>query len=145
MEAAVRSANDRPLVGRRKSSQASRVANGSALLTGADHRSAWCRRLKETLQDHLSDIPDASVNERRILRCASHIEVSLEQLETKFALAGEASLEELDSYARISANLRRLLASVGLQRRARQVNSLTQVLDADWRARQTQQREAVHD
>lgn len=135
MEVAVRSANGRSSLGRRKSAQRSRVANGSALLTGVDHRSAWVRRFKETLEDHLSDTPDASVSERSIIRRASVLEVSLEQLETKFALAGEASADDLVAYARVSANLRRLLESVGLQRRSRNVTpSLSEYL----RSRQQQ-------
>jgi hypothetical protein len=113
---------DRPEVARKsKSAQRSRVANGSALLGGVDGRSTWVRRLKECLDDHLSDLPDASVAERSIIRRASVLEVELERLETKFALAGQASADELDIYARIAANLRRLLESVGLQRRARDV------------------------
>ena len=45
----------------------------------------------------------------------------LERLEVKFALAGEASAVDIDLYARVAANLRRLLESVGLQRRAREI------------------------
>jgi hypothetical protein len=47
--------------------------------------------------------------------------VELERLEAKFATAGEADANELDQYARVAANLRRLLEAVGLQRRARDV------------------------
>jgi hypothetical protein len=37
------------------------------------------------------------------------------------ATAGEASPDEIDLYARVAGNLRRLLEAVGLQRRARDV------------------------
>ena len=47
----------------------------------------------------------------------------MERLEGKFAQAGEASADDLDVYARISGNMRRLLESVGLQRRARDVTA----------------------
>jgi hypothetical protein len=127
------SPTDRRPIGQRKSAQRSRVANGSAILSGVDQRSVWCRRLKENLQDHLSDIPNASISERSIIRRASVLEVELERMETAFAIAGEASAEDLDIYARVSANLRRLLESVGLERRAKPVNGLTlgEVLRAD--------------
>jgi hypothetical protein len=122
---------DRPQVARKPSPQRSRVANGSALLGGVDGRSTWVRRLKECFSDHLGDIPDPSVAERSIMRRASVLEVELERLETKFALAGEASADELDIYARVSANLRRLLESVGLQRRPRDVSGLGELMRAD--------------
>jgi hypothetical protein len=127
------SPRDRPDVTRKKNAQRSRVANGSAILGGIDGRSTWVRRLKECLSDHLEDIPDASVAERSLIRRSAVLEVELERLETKFALAGEASADDLDIYARVSANLRRLLESVhgGLQRRPRDVTpTLDQYLHA---------------
>jgi hypothetical protein len=42
-------------------------------------------------------------------------------MEGTFALAGEATPDALDLYQRTAGNLRRLLESVGLQRRARDV------------------------
>ena len=53
--------------------------------------------------------------------CRAVLTTELEQLEVRFATAGEASADDLDLYSRASANLRRLLESVGLQRRARDV------------------------
>jgi hypothetical protein len=49
--------------------------------------------------------------------------VELEIMEAKFAKAGDegAAPSTLDLYARVAANMRRLLESVGLQRRARDV------------------------
>jgi hypothetical protein len=48
--------------------------------------------------------------------------VELERLEAKFATAGEADANELDLYARVAANLRRLLEAVGLQRRPKDIS-----------------------
>jgi hypothetical protein len=114
---------DRQTPVRRKSRQRSRIGNGSSILNGVDGRLIWPRRFKELFADHLSDTPDASVAERSSLRRACTLEVELERMETMFALAGEASPEAIDLYARCAANLRRLLesVSVGLQRRARDV------------------------
>ena len=56
METAVNSLGDRHKVGRHKDAQRSRVGNGSALLPGVDGRSAWVRRCKELIADHVSDL-----------------------------------------------------------------------------------------
>jgi hypothetical protein len=62
-----RSAADRPA----QAAQRSRVANGSALLPGVDGRSAWVRRCKELIADHLADLggeDNCSAAERSIIR-----------------------------------------------------------------------------
>jgi hypothetical protein len=52
-------------------------------------------------------------------------------LETRFALAGGAEASDLDLYQRTSGNLRRLLESIGLERRAKDVTpSLSEYLKA---------------
>jgi hypothetical protein len=109
-----------------KRSGRSRVTNGSKLLLGIDGRSPWVRRCKDVLAAHLSDLGGAdntSAAERSIIRRAAVLTTELERLEVKFASAGEASTEDLDTYSRVSANLRRLLEAVGLQRRAKTVSS----------------------
>lgn len=103
------------------SRQSSRVRAGQ-LLPGVDGRSVWLRRCKSILAAHLSDVPDANAAERSILRRAATLTVELERMEVKFATAGEASVEDLDVYQRVANSLRRLLESVGLERRARIVN-----------------------
>ena len=62
---------------------------------------------------------NTSAAERSIIRRASVLTVELERLEARFALAEQASPEDLDLYQRTAGNLRRLLEAVGLQRRAR--------------------------
>ena len=114
-----------------KSKQKSAVANG-ALLPGVDGRSAWVRRCKEIIASHYSDVPDASVAERSLLRRAAVLTIELERMERVFALAGQASAEDLDIYGRCAGNLRRLLESVGLKRRPRDIsNGLSDLWRAD--------------
>lgn len=117
-----------------------KVSNGRALLHDVDNRLLWVRRLRDILAAHLSDIPDASVSERSIIRRAGVLTVELERLEAKFAVAGEASAEELDIYARVAANLRRLLEAVGLERR--QLNVTTPTVE-EYSAHKKRQREAA--
>jgi hypothetical protein len=59
--------------------------------------------------------------EHAIVRRASALDVELERMEAGFALAGEASAQDLDLYGRTAGNQRRLLEAVGLQRRARDI------------------------
>ena len=120
---APRSATSPPTAAAR-SAQRSRVANGSALLPGTDGRSAWVRRAKEVIADHISDLggeDNCSAAERSIVRRAGVLTVELEKLEARFASAGAADADELDQYARVASNLRRLLEAVGLQRRAKNI------------------------
>jgi hypothetical protein len=109
---------------RQKSRQKSRITNGSALLPGVDGRSPWIRRCKDIIADHLSDlggVDNTSAAERSIVRRASVLTVELERLEARFALAGEASVDDLDLYQRAASSLRRLLETVGIARRPRDV------------------------
>ena len=113
-----------PAVATSKPTHRSRLTNGSALLSGVDGRSVWARRLRDLIDIHIEDLggSDAvTAAERSIVRRASTLTVELERMEARFALAGEASADELDLYSRTAGNLRRLLESVGLQRRAKDV------------------------
>jgi hypothetical protein len=119
MEAGLDSPADRRKVGRNP--QRSRITNGGKLLPGiVDERSAWVRRCKDIISQHLVDLggeDNCSSAERSLVRRASVMTVELERLEAKFAQAGEASEREFDLYIRAAGNLRRLLEAIGLRRR----------------------------
>jgi hypothetical protein len=139
-EMSLDSSADRAVVERRSSKQKSRITNGSALLPGVDGRSPWVRRAKDIIRAHLSDKPDATAAEQAIIRRAAVLIVELERLERQFALAGEADALTLDLYGRVAGNMRRLLESVGLERRAKDIGpTLGDLLREDLR----QQREAA--
>lgn len=124
MRNALPSPADRPRVARARPAQRSRVSNGTALLHGVDQRSAWVRRAKDLIGEHIADLGGAentSAAERSLVRRASVLTVELERLETKFAAAGQASSEDLDLYQRTTGALRRILESLGLERRPRDV------------------------
>jgi hypothetical protein len=115
----------------RKAMGRSAITNGARWLPGIDNRSPWVRRAKDIAAAHISDlggVDNTSAAERSIVRRASTLTVELERLETKFASAGEATPTDLDLYSRAAANLRRLLEAVGIQRRPREVGSLTATL-----------------
>ena len=106
----------------------SRVSNGSALLTGADGRGVWARRFRDVLREHIQDLggeANTSAAERAILKRCAGLVCEIERMETRFALADEAVINDqaIDLYNRASANLKRLLESVGLERRSRLVSN----------------------
>jgi hypothetical protein len=73
---------------------------------------------------HLSDLggqANVSEAEKAIARRAACLIVELEQMEQKFATQGQSEGAQLDQYQRVSNTLRRLLESLGLERRQRDV------------------------
>lgn len=102
----------------------SKMTNGTAVVVGADGRSLWQRRFRDLIDLHISDLGGASVisqAELSIVRRAAALTVELEKLEMRFADAKHADPKDLDLYQRTAGNLRRLLESIGLKRRARNV------------------------
>jgi hypothetical protein len=107
-----------------KSRFRSSVTNGRRILPRViDGRSLWARRFRDVVALHTADLggdQNITESERAILRRAATIIVQLEQIELKFAQGNEQGYL-LDRYQRCSNTLRRLLESVGLQRRPRDV------------------------
>lgn len=123
----------------------SRLSNGHALPRGVHSHSSWARRFRDLLAIQLSERPDASESEVAIVKRACTLIVSLEQMELRFAIAGKASNDDLEVYQRCSSSMRRLLESVGLQRRQKQVGmTLGELLRQDHEEQVRQQREARH-
>jgi hypothetical protein len=75
----------------------SAISNGSSLLVGVDERSAWCRRLRDLIGDHVSDLGGAdniSSAEMILIRRASMLCLQLELMESRWAAnEGEASAQ----------------------------------------------------
>jgi hypothetical protein len=99
----------------------SAVSNGSTILPDIDHRSAWMRRLRDLINDHVSDLGglDAiSSAEMVLIRRSAMLALQCELQEHHWAENdGEASLKQLDAYQRTTGALRRTLESLGLRRR----------------------------
>ena len=125
-EPVVRRPCDAPEIAPRKGR--SRVSNGNVLIAGVDQRSPWVRRCKDILREHVADlggVDNCSAAERSIIRRAAVLTTELEQLETQFALAGQADAGQLEVYQRCANTLRRLLEATGLQRRPRDISPPT--------------------
>jgi hypothetical protein len=103
----------------------SRMTNGSQLLPGVDGRSPWARRCRDLITLHVNDKggPDnVSEAERAIVRRVAVLITELERMEATFALSeGAPDAATLDLYQRTANSLRRLLESIGLQRRSRDI------------------------
>ncbi len=110
---------------RRPSKLRSRVSNGSLFIeAGVDGRSAWARRLKDLIEAHTADLGgegNISAAEQAIIRRAAALICECEVMEARFAKNEGASPSDLDLYQRTANGLRRLLESLGLGRRARDV------------------------
>jgi hypothetical protein len=101
----------------------SRITNGSELLPEIDGRSVWARRCRDLIALHVSDMggeDHLSEAQRSIIRRAAVLTIELEQMEMRFA-AGEASPRSLDTYQRLTNTLRRVLQTLGIERRAKDV------------------------
>jgi hypothetical protein len=105
----------------------STITNGARLLAHVDGRRFWVRRFRDVRALHLSDLggeDNCSEAEKSIARRAALLTVELERLETLFAQAGEATASQLALYSTTSNTLRRLLQTIGVERRAKPVPDL---------------------
>ena len=113
----------------------SAITNGRYDLADVDHRSAWMRRLRDLVALQMSDLggdDNASEAERILVRRAAMMTLQLEMMEQRFAANdGEATPPQIETYQRCANTLRRLLESLGLQRRQKDVTpDLRVYLDA---------------
>jgi hypothetical protein len=100
----------------------SAVANGSRYSSiGVDGRSAEARRFRDVLADlvdHLGGVEWASEPQKHLARRAAALIVSCERAEVALAKGGEF---DVANTPRQRTRLRRLLADLGLERKARDV------------------------
>jgi hypothetical protein len=88
--------------------------------------SPWTARCRHLIEMHLEDLggeQNCSANEQAIVRRAAVIITELEILENQFALAERTNPQLLDLYVRVASGLRRLLETIGLERRPRDVTN----------------------
>jgi hypothetical protein len=103
----------------------SRISNGSDLLPNIDGRSTYARRMRDLIAMHISDlggVENISADERSLAQRCACITTELEFLESRFATAGGATPEDLQLYCGAASVLNRLLTSLGLRRRPRDVS-----------------------
>jgi len=121
------SADSAPIA-RLKPEGRSRIANGSSnFLPGTDGRSALARRWRDIASQLTADLGnDPSEAQSLIARRAATLGVWAEQREAELAAGGQL---DIVAYTTATNSLRRLLADLGLERRARDITpSLNQIL-----------------
>jgi hypothetical protein len=109
----------------------SRVTNGTSLLANVDGRTFWVRRYRDLVALLLSDQGgEESVSESRKILCksAACLAIELERRTAVIAETGEATDCQLETVGRTSNTLRRLLQTLGLERRMKPVQSLSEYL-----------------
>jgi hypothetical protein len=127
MKLSLRKLSDRTRPTERMTTARSALTNGSRLVGRKgqiDERSAWVRRMRDLIDLHVSDLGgpnNVTAAQLSIIRRVAVTVFELELMEKKFAQNGCATPNALDLYFRGSGNLRRLLESIGLERRARDV------------------------
>ena len=115
----------------------SRVTSGRSLFPKVegqlvDERSQYARRFADLMVSHLNDlggVDQCSEAEKAIVRRSVTLIVALEQMEATFATEGEGTPAQLELYARLGSSLRRMLESVGLKRRTKDITPSV----AEWR------------
>src|SRR5215472_8364577 len=112
----------------------SAITNGRRVLANTDHRTAWMRRLRDLVAQHLTDLGGeeaTSQAEQVLVRRAAMLTLQLEMMEARWAANdGEADAKQIETYQRAANSLRRVLESLGLKRRAKDVTpSLSEYLD----------------
>jgi hypothetical protein len=103
----------------RPSKVRSSVTNGYRAFIRGDGNSSWYRRMKDIAEMHADDLgarEDLSQAQLSLCRRAAVLEVELERLEGQLSLDMEI---DMDVYNRIAGNLRRILESIGLDRKPR--------------------------
>jgi hypothetical protein len=107
----------------------SKVTNGRRVFAvGGDGRGAWTRRWKDIVELHVTDAGGRDhMSEAMLSLCrrAATLEIQLEQLERCMSEGDDVDIE---IYGRIASHLRRILETLGVERKARPVNDGSTVL-----------------
>lgn len=104
----------------------SAITNGAKILISGDHRSAWLRRFRDIIAEHVADLggqDNISSAEMALVRAAAQLRLQHESMEDHWAKRydGIAPTSRLQDYQKTVGALRRVLESLGLKRRARDV------------------------
>ncbi len=102
----------------------SALTTGRELIADLDGRCGAARRYRDLVAMHVADLGGEdliSSAELNLIKRAATLTMQLELMESKFAANGGASLRELETYQRTAGGLRRLLESLGLRRRAKDI------------------------
>jgi hypothetical protein len=103
----------------------SAVTSGRKLLLAGDPNSAWSRRYHDLLGGHVADLGGAdmlSEAQAALCRDAACLEIELERMR---GLLSANEQVDLDLYGRVAGQRRRILETLGLERKAKDVTPPT--------------------
>jgi hypothetical protein len=108
----------------------SKVTNGGRTFVNGDGRSPWARRWRDLIEAHARDIsPDGishlSEAQRSLIKRAATLECQLEGLEGALS---EGLSVSISHYAMASGHLKRILEALGIERRQKNLPTLSDVL-----------------
>jgi hypothetical protein len=117
---------------KRMSSRAKRprsaVTSGRKLFVEGDPNSAWSRRYHDLVVRHIGDLGGRDVlseAQLSLIRRAASIECELERLDAMLSTGAEVNL---DAYGRAASHLRRLFETLGIERKAKPIETLSEYL-----------------
>jgi len=93
------------------------VSNGNKVFVSADGRTAWAKRFRDLVADHASDLggsDNLSQSQKALVRRAAALGIELERMEGDLA---EGRAVDLDLFGRLSGHQRRILETLGIERR----------------------------
>jgi hypothetical protein len=99
----------------------SAVSNGRRLFVDGNGNTAWSRRYRDLIVGHVSDLGGRdmlSEAQLSLIKRASTLELELEQAEGRLSKGEQI---DLDCYGRAASHLRRILESLGLERKPRNI------------------------
>lgn len=108
-----------PITGRPRNLRSATTNGNRPFAQGGDGRGVWVRRWRDLTDLHVGDLGGheaCSEAQLSLCRRIATTEVTLEQLEARLSEGAEV---DLDLYNRLAGNLRRMLESIGLERRAK--------------------------
>ncbi|ESX68762.1 hypothetical protein NKJ87_06350 [Mesorhizobium sp. M0027] len=117
---------NRPPAAKLAPTQRSAVTNGRKLFIEGDGNSPWSRRYKDLCSEHASDLGGAealSQSQLSLIRRAATLSVQLEQMEGRLSEGLDA---DMDLFGRLAGHLRRILETLGIERKAKNVTPTLQ-------------------
>jgi hypothetical protein len=106
----------------------SAVTSGRQMFIEGDPNSAWSRRYHDLVVRHIGDLGGRdllSEAQMSLIRRCSAIECELERLDAMLSTGAEVNL---DAYGRAASHLRRLFETLGIERKAKPIETLSEYL-----------------
>jgi hypothetical protein len=106
----------------------SAITSGRTLFIGGDPNSAWARRFADLVVGHVVDAGGRdAISEAQFALCkrAAGLEAECEKMEARLSQGEDV---DLDRYGRAASHLRRILESLGMGRRQRDITPLRERL-----------------